>query len=165
MPQIEVTFDIDANGIVNVSAKDKATNKEQSITITGGGSLSDSDIEKMVDEAKSCEAEDAKKLELITARNRLDTMVYQSEKMLNEHREAVSADTVQFIEQTLQTSREALDSDDVETLNNAANGLEVALQKIGEELYKANAENTASTENVEASEEEPEIVDAEFEDV
>ena len=167
LPQIEVTFDIDANGIVNVSAKDKATNKEQSITITSDGSLSDGDIDKMVSDAKSFEEEDARKLELITARNKLDSLTYQGEKMLNEHRENISEETVGFVERALQASKEALDSDDADLIINASSGLEMSLQKIGEELYQEAGQNENTEPHVVniSPDGSSDVVDVPFEDV
>jgi molecular chaperone DnaK len=162
VPQIEVTFDIDANGIVNVSAKDKATGKEQSITISDGSGLSEEEIDTMVENAKACEEEDAKKLELITARNTLDTMIYQANKTLREHGEKISDDTRAFVENAVASAKESLDTDDIENIQNSINGLELAVQKTGEEIYSS---STPETPEENPSEDEADVVDAEFEDV
>merc|ERR1712178_521181 len=101
VPQIEVTFDIDANGIVNVSAKDKATNKEQQITIQSSGGLSDADIDQMVRDAESFAAADKAKKELIDAKNEADTLLYSSERSLNEHKDKLPADVVSQIQEAI----------------------------------------------------------------
>jgi len=137
LPQVEVTFDIDANGIVNVSAKDKATGKEQSITITSGGSLSDEEIKGMVSDAKDFADADKKKKQLIESRNKLDSMVYQSEKMLNDNRETLSDETVSGLDDAISSAKVALDSDDVETLNTGLSSLEGVLHAAATEMYKS----------------------------
>lgn len=169
VPQIEVTFDIDANGIVSVSAKDRATNKEQSIKITGQSTLTESEIKKMVDEAKENEEIDKQKRELIEGRNKLESMLYNSTKMVEEHKESLSQDTVEFIERAIQNGKEFVDSDDLGSIENATNGLNLALQRIGEELYKTPEDSEAvdestpeSSENVEKAED---VLDAEVEDM
>ena len=167
VPQVEVTFDIDANGIVSVSAKDKATGKTQSITITGEGSLSDEEIQKMVDDAKVHEDEDREKKKIIEIRNKLDSLVYQSEKMISENRETISEDTLSNLENYLATSKEALDSDSISTLEDACSSLESAMHTLASELYSKGQENSAEEESPGSTAENDlsdDIIDAEFEE-
>ena len=124
MPQVEVTFSIDANGILSVSAKDKGTGKEQKITIEAGSGLSDADIQRMVDEAKANEASDAAKRELIEERNKLDQVTYQVEKMLTEHGDKLGADAKAQVEAALTQAGEAKDSDDISAVKAAAEALQ-----------------------------------------
>ena len=135
MPQIEVTFDIDANGIVNVSAKDKATGSEQSIRIEGGGSLSDEDIEKMVVDAEKFAEEDKRKVEIISSRNKLDTLVYQTQKLLDENSEKFTDETQERISSSLDTAKESLNSDDLATLDSVFEDLEKTMHTAAAELY------------------------------
>ncbi|MBH23580.1 MAG: molecular chaperone DnaK [Myxococcales bacterium] len=135
MPQIEVTFDIDADGIVNVSAIDKATGKKQEIRITSNSGLDESQIEKMVREAKENEAEDKRRRERIEARNNLDSLVYQTKKLLDENREKVSAGVISGLESALKGAEGALESDDLDTLKSATETLNQAAQAMGQELY------------------------------
>ena len=135
MPQVEVAFDIDANGIVNVSAKDMGTGREQKITITASSGLAKEDIDKMMREAESHSAEDAQKREEIEARNRLDGLVYQMEKTLNENREKVGA-VATDVETAIADAKKALQEGGVETLNNAFNQLQTASHKLAEALYQ-----------------------------
>ncbi len=158
VPQIEVTFDIDANGIVNVSAKDKATDKEQSITITGGGSLSEEEILKMVDEAKKHEESDREKMTLVSNRNKLDTLVYQSQQMLDENGENLSADTKSNVSLCISRANELLESDDISEIENATKELESAIHAAGSELYSSNEENQPSHDQGD------DIIDADFEE-
>jgi len=159
-PQIEVTFDIDANGIVSVSAKDKVTGKEQSITIESSGSLSDEDIARAVREAEENQEEDARKLKIISERNKLDTLVYQSQKTVDENREHISNDTLENISSCIDTAKSSLDSDSLEDLEISYKSLESALHAASQEIYNQPRETEAT-----ASEDEPDdIVDAEFEE-
>ena len=135
MPQVEVAFDIDANGIVNVSAKDMGTGREQKITITASSGLAKEEIDKMMREAESHSAEDAQKREEIEARNRLDGLVYQMEKTLNENREKVGA-VATDVETAIADAKKALQEGGVETLNNAFNQLQTASHKLAEALYQ-----------------------------
>jgi len=137
VPQIEVTFDIDANGIVHVSAKDKATGKEQSIRIESSSGLSKEEIEKMKSEAKAHEAEDKKKKELVEARNQLDTFVYSSEKALKDYGDKVSEDEKKKIEQAAEKAKKALKSDNIDEIKAAQEELQKAAHKLSEEIYKA----------------------------
>ena len=163
-PQIEVTFDIDANGIVNVSAKDKASNKEQSITITGGGSLTDEEIKRMVDEASAAAEDDKNKLAIITQRNKLDTLVYQTDKALSENGDKLSPETTESINSKLTIAREAMDSDDLSILESGYKGLESALHEASSELYAStDSDQPVAEESVDQN--DGDVVDADFEDV
>ncbi|NMB75849.1 MAG: molecular chaperone DnaK [Myxococcales bacterium] len=139
VPQIEVTFDIDANGIVNVTAKDRATGREQHITITSSSGLSKDEVNKKVNEAKQYEAEDKKRREEIEIRNRGDQLAYQTEKTLREYREKLPGDVVSSIEGKLKDLREALSSQDAERIRRASDELMQASTKMGEVLYKSAA--------------------------
>ncbi len=139
VPQIEVTFDIDANGILNVTAKDKATGREQSIKITGTSTLSKDEVEKMVKEAERFAEEDRRKREAAEARNRGDSVLYQVEKLLREHGDKVSADERARVEQALGELREALKGDDIARITRAADAVQQASYKLSEAMYKATA--------------------------
>jgi molecular chaperone DnaK len=139
VPQIEVTFDIDANGIVNVSAKDLGTGKEQKITITSSSGLSKNDIEKMVTEAESHADEDKRKKEEIEARNRTDSLVYQTEKMLNENRSKISDSDAKAVDAAIADAKKALEEGGTDRLNKAADALTQVSHKVAEAMYKANA--------------------------
>jgi molecular chaperone DnaK len=136
MPQIEVTFDIDANGILNVLAKDKATSKEQKITITSSSGLSKGDVERLVREASDHEAEDSRKRELIEARNNLDNLVYQTEKLLGEHKAKLPASQVEAVEAQVKEARVALDTDDVAKLKAAFDSLTTASHALAQAAYQ-----------------------------
>jgi molecular chaperone DnaK len=137
VPQIEVTFDIDANGILSVSAKDKATGKEQSIRIEGSGGLSKDEIERMVREAEAHAGEDRVRRELIEKRNNLDSLVYQAEKTLAENADKLSDDQKQSVQTALEEARGKLESEDVAALDAAHQRVEAALHSVAETLYKA----------------------------
>jgi len=139
VPQVEVTFDIDANGILNVSAKDKATNKEQKITITASTGLSKDEAERMRKEAESHSDEDKQRLSEVESRNKLDNLVYQGEKLIKENREKLQEADVKAGEEALEEARRALAEGGVERLNSAADNLTKALHTLGESLYKAQA--------------------------
>jgi molecular chaperone DnaK len=161
VPQVEVTFDIDANGIVNVGAKDKATNKEQSIRIQANGGLSDTDIDKMVKEAESHKAEDEKRKQLVEARNQADALIHSSEKSLAEFGDKVSAEEKTAIETAIADLKAAKDQDDVEAIATKTQTLIQASMKLGEAMYKA--QQAEGAEGGAASEDG--VVDAEFEEV
>ena len=166
-PQIEVTFDIDANGIVNVSAKDKGTGKEQQITIQASGGLSDEDIEKMVKDAEANAESDKKKRELVDARNQADTMIHSSEKNLTEFGDKVTEDEKVTIEKDLQALKDVLASDDLEKIKPALEALTQSSMKLGEAMYKeqqAAAGATDPDKNNEKTKDEN-VVDADFEEV
>ncbi|MBD3257673.1 molecular chaperone DnaK, partial [candidate division GN15 bacterium] len=140
MPQIEVTFDIDANGIVHVSAKDLATGKEQSIKIEVSSGLSEQEIDRMVKDAEKFSEEDKKKAELISAKNEADQLVYTTEKTLKEHGDKVSEDDKKAIEAALEELRKAKDGESAEAINAAKEKLVQASHKLAEEMYKQAAE-------------------------
>ncbi|MCF2521256.1 molecular chaperone DnaK [Bradyrhizobium sp. G127] len=160
MPQIEVTFDIDANGIVNVSAKDKATNKEQQIRIQASGGLSDSDIEKMVKDAEANAAEDKKRREAVDAKNHADALVHSTEKALAEHGAKVGEPERKAIEDALADLKEALKGDDAEAIKTKTNTLAQASMKLGEAMYTQQAEADAAKDAA-----KDDVVDAEFTEV
>jgi molecular chaperone DnaK len=163
MPQVEVTFDIDANGIVNVSAKDKATSKEQSIRIQANGGLSDADIEKMVQEAEVNAADDKKRKELVEARNQADALLHSTEKSLAEFGDKVGADEKSAIESALSDLKAVKDSEDVEAITAKTQTLAQASMKLGEAMYQA--QQGAGAEGDEATAADEGVVDAEFEEV
>jgi len=135
MPQVEVTFDLDANGIVNVSAKDMGTGREQKITITASSGLAKEEIDRMMKDAESHSADDARKREEIEARNRLDGLVYQMEKTLSENRDKVGA-VASEVESAIEDGKKALAEGGVDRLNNAFNQLQTASHKLAEALYQ-----------------------------
>ena len=137
MPQIEVTFDIDANGIVHVSAKDKATGKEQSIRIESSSGLSKEEIEKMKQDAEAHEEEDKKKKDLIEARNQLDTLVYSTEKAVKDYGDKVSDDEKKQISEAVEKAKKELAGEDAEEIKKATEELQKASYKLSEEMYKA----------------------------
>jgi molecular chaperone DnaK len=168
MPQIEVTFDIDANGIVNVSAKDKATGKEQQIRIQASGGLSDNDIETMVKDAEEHAADDQKRKALVEARNIADSLTYTTEKSLKEYGDKVGADEKSTIETDLAALKEAVQSDDVEAIKAKTEALSQSSMKLGEAMYKASQEAEAAGEAADAGasgEKGDDVVDADFEEV
>jgi molecular chaperone DnaK len=137
IPQVEVTFDIDANGILNVSAKDRATNNEQKITITSSSGLSKDEVEKMARDAESHGAEDRKKKEEIEARNRADAMMYNVEKMLKEHRDKISEADAKEVETAVEDVRKAMADGGLETITSATDKLTTASHKLAEAMYKS----------------------------
>ncbi|MFT8371549.1 MAG: Hsp70 family protein, partial [Acetobacter sp.] len=166
VPQIEVTFDIDANGIVSVSAKDKATGKEQQIKIQASGGLSDSDIEKMVKDAEANAAADKAKREQVEARNSAESLVHQVEKSLSEVGDKVPAADKTEAEGAIAAVKSALEGTDVEALKSATERLTQAAMKVGEAAYKAGQEaEGAEAGAAGAKADEKDIVDADFEDV
>ena len=166
MPQIEVTFDIDANGIVHVTAKDKATNKEQQIKIQASGGLSDADIEKMVKEAEANAEEDKKRRELAEARNHADAMVHQTEKNLAEFGDKVSAEDRAAVQAGIDALKEAAKGDDLADIQQKTQAATQAAMKLGEAMYKAQqAEGEAAAAADAAAGGADDVVDAEFEDV
>jgi molecular chaperone DnaK len=168
MPQIEVTFDIDANGIVNVSAKDKATGKEQQIRIQASGGLSDADIEQMVKDAAAHAEADKKRRAVVDAKNHADAMVHSAEKSLKEHGDKISAADKQTIEKDIAALKEALTSDDVEKIEKQTEALTQSSMKIGEVIYKAEQEKAAAAGGAASGETKPDdgnVVDATYEEV
>src|SRR3979490_780055 len=180
-PQIEVTFDIDANGILNVSAKDKATNKEQKITITASSGLSKEEAEKMRTEAEAHSEDDRRRMEEVEARNSLDGIVYQAEKMLRENREKIAEADVKKAEEAIEDAKKAVNEGGVPRLRAAKENVERSLHKIAEELYKtspaaaagqagaaasAGAGGNSSAGSTSAQEKKPgDVIDAEYVDV
>ena len=165
VPQVEVTFDIDANGILNVSAKDLGTGKEQSIRITASSGLSEEEIEKMVNEAEAHATEDQAKRELIEARNQADGIIYTTEKSLKEHGDEVDSETKEKIEKALEELKAALEGDDKDAINTKLEALAQSAHKLAEAMY-AKAETEGGADGGEDSEAKDEtVVDAEFEEV
>jgi molecular chaperone DnaK len=160
MPQIEVTFDIDANGIVNVSAKDKATGKEQQIRIQASGGLSEADIDKMVKDAEANAAADKKRREAVDAKNHADALVHSTEKALAEHGSKVADTERRAIEDAVSDLKEALKGDDAEAIKAKTNTLAQASMKLGEAMYKQQAESDAARDAA-----KDDVVDAEFTEV
>jgi molecular chaperone DnaK len=160
MPQIEVTFDIDANGIVNVSAKDKATGKEQQIRIQASGGLSEADIEKMVKDAEANAAADKKRREAVDAKNHADALVHSTEKALAEHGSKIAESERRAIEDAVSDLKEALKGDDAEAIKAKTNTLAQASMKLGEAMYKQQAEGDAAKAAA-----KDDVVDAEFTEV
>ncbi|MES2504544.1 MAG: molecular chaperone DnaK [Myxococcota bacterium] len=163
MPQIEVTFDIDANGIVHVSAKDRATNKEQRITITSSSGLSDNEIDRMVKDAESHSEDDKKRRESIEERNKLDSMIYSVEKMVTENKEKLSAGVVEPVEKALAEAKTKLDSQSADELKAALTELTAASHKMAEELYKAGGPGAVAAEEPKPDD-GSKVVEAEFEE-
>jgi len=173
IPQIEVTFDIDANGIVNVSAKDMATGKEQAITITASSGLSKDDIDKMVKDADRHADEDKKRRADIEGRNQADSLVYNTEKMLNENREKIPVSDIKPIEDALAAAKEALKSEDMDKIRATMETLTKASHRLAEVMYRQAKEKQPADTPTEGGESqhkpgpagEGEVVDAEFEDL
>ena len=158
VPQIEVKFDIDANGIVNVSAKDKASGKEQDITITNSTGLSDKEIERMVDEAKEHEEADKTKRENIESKNKLDAVIYQSEKVMNDHKEQIGDDKMAEVQGWIDNAKEVLVSDDPEAIRACYDKMNNDLQALGAFLYSQNADVTSEGDaNYEADPSAPNV--------
>src|SRR4051812_12027017 len=160
MPQIEVTFDIDANGIVNVSAKDKATGKEQQIRIQASGGLSEADIQKMVKDAEANAAEDKKRREAVDAKNHADALVHSTEKALSEHGSKIPETDRRAIEDAVSDLKEALKGDDAEAIKAKTTTLAQVSMKLGEAMYKQQAESDAAKDAA-----KDDVVDAEFTEV
>ncbi len=158
VPQVEVTFDVDSNGVLNVTAKDKATGKEQSIRIEASSGLSESDIERMKKEAEEHAAEDEKKKELIDTRNLAEQMVYTAEKALKDHESAIPTDVKSEIEEKIKAVNEAKNGEDRAAIDTATEALSTSMQKIGEIMSKAAETETKSEEG--KPDEEPKVHDA-----
>ncbi len=170
VPQIEVTFDIDANGIVNVSAKDKGTGKEQKITIQASGGLSDEEIEKMVKDAEANAESDKQKREAIDTKNQADSMIHSAEKNMKEFGDKVSADEKVAIENDIKSLKEAMESDDLEKIKSGLEALTQSSMKLGEAMYKAqqaegSPEGSGEQAAADSDGKNEKVVDAEFEEV
>ena len=170
MPQIEVTFDIDANGIVNVSAKDKATGKEQQIRIQASGGLSDQDIERMIKEAEENAEADKKKRESVDSRNHADSLINQTEKNIKEHGDKISEEDKAKINTDIEELKKVKDGDDIESIKTKTEALVQSSLKLGEAIYKQNPQDAApqpeqSGEEPTSEKKDEKVVDAEFEEV
>ena len=182
IPQVEVTFDIDANGILNVSAKDKATSKEQKITITSSSGLSKEEVDKIAQDAEKHAAEDRVRQQEVETRNRADAMIYSTEKTLKEHRDKISDEDAKAIEAAIEKTRQAVQSGNLDEMNKAVEQLTTASHKLAEAMYKATAAETpadgqpgpgadgagtdgAAAGEADTGEKKDDVVDAEFVDV
>lgn len=168
MPQVEVTFDIDANGIVSVSAKDKATGKEQKVTIQASGGLSDDEIEKMVKDAEANSNEDKKRKESIEAKNRADSLIYSTEKSLKEHGDKVEQSIKLEIDNAINDLKKAIETNDVELINAKSQVLSEVSMKMGQSIYEAaqkESANPAEPNSKGGDNKDDDSVDAEFKDV
>ena len=165
VPQVEVTFDIDANGILSVTARDKATGKDQKITITANSGISEADIKRMVEEAAAHESEDKIKREQIERKNQLDNLCYQLEKQLTEHKDKLPAGEVTELEALVKEGREAVESQDDTRITGISERMQAAAHKMAEAAYKAAGEAGAKPEDGgSAKAKDPSVVDAEFEE-
>jgi molecular chaperone DnaK len=169
MPQIEVTFDIDANGIVSVSAKDKATNKEQQITIQADGGLSDADIESMVQDAEANAEADKAKREAVEAKNNAESLIDATEKQLEEHGEKVGDEIKAEITSAVEALKAAVEADDAAQITEKTQALTQAAMKMGEAIYanasEAEAHADAAADAAKDAAKDDDVVDAEFEEV
>jgi molecular chaperone DnaK len=167
VPQVEVTFDIDANGIVNVSAKDKATNKEQKITIQSNGGLTEAEIQQMVKDAEANAAEDKKRREAVEAKNQAEGLVHATEKQLAEHGAAISPQLKSDIEAAIADLKGALEKDDAGAIKAKSQALAGIAMKMGEEIYAKGqaAEGGADATGAARSSGGDDVVDADFEEV
>ena len=163
MPQIEVTFDIDANGIVSVSAKDKGTGKEQKITIQASGGLSDEDIDRMIKEAEENSDADKQRKELVETKNQAESLIHSTQKSLEEHSDKVDPTTVEAIELAIKNLEEQIATDDAGKIKSGIQNVTEAAMKLGEAIYKAQAEDGEGGD--EPSGVDDDIVDADFEDL
>jgi len=172
IPQIEVSFDIDANGILNVSAKDMATSKEQAITITAGSGLNETEIQRMVKESESHQEEDSKRREVIEAKNRLDSMIYNIEKTMNENKDKLAGDEIKQIEDAIAEGRKALGSENKEQMDAALNRITQASHRMAETLYRTRTQGgpkgpgpqPGPTPPPGPGQPEGQVIDAEYED-
>jgi molecular chaperone DnaK len=167
VPQIEVTFDIDANGIVNVTAKDKATNKEQQIRIQASGGLSEADIDKMVKDAEAHAAEDKKRRELVESKNQGESLIHQTEKSVQEHGDKVQEGDKQGIQTAIDALRQALAGEDAEVIKARTTDLMQASMKLGQAIYEAaQAQPGAEGEGQPGAEpKKDDVIDADFQEV
>ena len=167
VPQIEVTFDIDANGIVNVSAQDKATGKAHNITIQASGGLDDNEIERMVKEAEDNAEADKEKREAIDARNQAESMIHGAEKSLSDLGDKAEANTKKEVEDAVAELKTALEGEDISIIKEKTSSLSAVMMKMGEAAYKANeANNAESADNAnDTGESKEDVVDADFEEV
>jgi molecular chaperone DnaK len=164
VPQVEVTFDIDANGIVNVTAKDKATNKEQQIRIQASGGLSEADIDKMVKDAELHAAEDKTRRELVDVKNHGEAMIHTAEKSLSEYADKVSQADKSAVESAVAGLKTALEGEDAEAIKARTEDLVQASMKLGEAIYKAQSEAPAAGAGSEGGAQD-DVIDADFKEV
>jgi len=164
-PQIEVTFDIDANGIVNVSAKDKGTGKEQKIQIQASGGLSEEEIKKMVKDAEANKEADKKKRDTVDVRNQADSLVFSTEKSLKEHGDKVSAEEKKAIETGIADLKKSLEGADIEDIKKKTQSLIQASMKLGEAVYKSQQKPDAKGKDENKPDDKDNVVDADFEDI
>jgi len=179
VPQVEVTFDIDANGILNVSAKDKGTNKEQKITITDNTGLSDSEIENMVKDAEANSSADKERREKVDAKNQLDSLVYNTEKTIKDNKDKFSEDDIKAVEATITEAKQAIESDDLAKIKEQTEALSQASHTLAQTLYQQENKDTPEggegdgdggaggdkPEGEPAKDDSEDVVDAEFEDI
>jgi molecular chaperone DnaK len=169
MPQIEVTFDIDANGIVSVAAKDKGTGKEQKITIQASGGLSDEDIERMVREAEENADADKERRELIEAKNQAESLIHSTEKSIEEHGDKVDPSTIEAIELAIAALKDDLETDNADKIKSGIQNVTEASMRLGEAIYKAHKTRRRQEPNGCRKPRRPwrddDILDADFEDL
>jgi molecular chaperone DnaK len=168
VPQIEVTFDIDANGIVNVSAKDLGTGKEQSIQITASSGLSDADIDRLIKEAESHAEEDQKKQKLIEVRNSADTLIYTTEKSIRDLGENIDAELKADIESKAEALKKVMESDDTDAIQKSMDELAQASHKLAEKLYAQKNEETGGPQDApqdEPKKDDDDVMDADYTEV
>ncbi|HNZ84120.1 MAG TPA: Hsp70 family protein, partial [Candidatus Pacearchaeota archaeon] len=168
IPQIEVTFDIDSNGTLTVTAKDKGSNKIQKITVQGSSGLSKEEIERMKNEAQMHEAEDQKKKDLVENKNHAEMLIYQTEKTLNENKDKISQDLIASINAKIDALKKSKDSDDLDDLKAKISDLSNEIQKIGEQIYKTQQEQQPNQEQNQQEKKDnnqnPEAQEGEFTD-
>ncbi|MFP6641276.1 MAG: Hsp70 family protein, partial [Myxococcota bacterium] len=164
VPQIEVVFDIDANGILSVTASDKATGKDQSIRIEGSGGLAQDEIDRMVKDAESHASDDSSRREKIEKHNQLDSLIYQAEKMISENEEKIEEEGKQALQSAIEEAKKDLESDDLTRLDGGRQRLESALHQVAESLYKAEAAQAGEAEAPETSAQDgdDDVIDAEY---
>ena len=166
MPQIEVTFDIDANGILHVGAKDKATGKESKITIKANSGLSEAEIQQMVQDAETYAEDDRKAIELVGSRNQLDALIHSTQKAMKEHGEQLSAEERAAVESALQEAQDVVKGDDKEIIDAKSGALSAAAQKLSEKMYAAQAAQSGDpSAQTESGKNDGDVVDAEFTEV
>lgn len=167
MPQIEVTFDIDANGIVSVGAKDKGTGKEQNITIQASGGLSDDDIEQMVRDAEENADADKARRELVDAKNQAESLIHSTEKSMEEHKEKVDPTTIEAIDLAIAALKDDLEGDNADKIKSGIQNVTESAMKLGEAIYKASQDEENGEEDVKGADEggDDDILDADFEDL
>jgi molecular chaperone DnaK len=167
MPQIEVTFDIDANGIVHVSAKDKGTGKEQKVKIQASGGLSEEDIKKMVNEAESKAEEDKQKRALVEAKNNAESLIHSTEKSLSEYGSKISSQDKQLIEDSIKALKDVKDSDNVDNIKAKTDELSKTSMKLGEAMYRDSQtqQQTESEPQGDDSNKDEKVVDSDYEEV